>query len=147
VNELHQTELAMFGRRYSAGNDELKGTKILKKKVYQHANLSVSVKDDEIPLLAKSVLDDGAKAGIRELKGLALAKLRYVEAVFTLCEKYFCRVFASVVETTAPATISGGLRKDYAYLFERFFYFLEDYKYATTALEPRCDRARNHRLR
>jgi len=89
VNELHEAELAIFGRRYSAGNDEL--------------------------------------------KGLALAKLKYVETLFNLCKKYFCRVFASVVETSAPSTASGGLRKDYAYLFERFFYFLQDYN----APEPR----------
>lgn len=127
VKELHTTELALFGRRYSAGNDELKGTKILKKKVFQHAGLNVPVNDDDIPLLARSALDDGANAGVKELKGLAFAKLRYVEALFSLCEKYFCRIFASVVEIDAPSTASGGPRKDYAYLFERFFYFLEDY--------------------
>lgn len=37
-----------------------------------------------------------------------------------------CRTFASIVETDACPTATGGLRKDYAYLFERFFYFLED---------------------
>jgi hypothetical protein len=135
VNELHEIEVATFGRRYSAGNGELKGTKLLKTKVFQQARLNVAVAPHEIPSLAKAALDDGAKAGIRELKGLALAKLRYVEAVFTLCEKFMCRVFASVVETDAPSTTSGGLRKDYAYLFERFFYFLQDYN----SPEPRPD--------
>lgn len=127
IKELHQTERALFGRRYSEGNSELKGTKILKRKVFQHAGLNVQIQPEEIASLAKAALDDGANAGIRELKGLALAKLRYVEEVFNLCAKYFCRVFASVSETNAPATASGGLRKDYAYLFERFFYFLEDH--------------------
>ena len=37
-----------------------------------------------------------------------------------------CRAFASIVETDALPTETEGLRKDYAYLFERFFYFLED---------------------
>jgi Protein of unknown function (DUF3800) len=31
-----------------------------------------------------------------------------------------------IVETDAHPTTSGGLRKDYGYLFERFFYYLED---------------------
>ena len=31
-----------------------------------------------------------------------------------------------MVEINAPRTSSDGLRKDYAYLFQRFFYFLED---------------------
>ncbi len=48
--------------------------------------------------------------------------------VFDICAKFKCKVFASVVETDAPNTTSDGLRKDYGYLFERFFYFLEDGK-------------------
>ena len=46
--------------------------------------------------------------------------------VFSICESYECRIFASIVDPKAPPTSSGGLRKDYGYLFERFFYFLED---------------------
>ena len=60
------------------------------------------------------------------LKALALAKLDYVASVFDICERLDCRAFASIVETNAYPTKGDGLRKDYAYLFERFFYFLED---------------------
>ena len=60
------------------------------------------------------------------LKALALAKLSYVASVFEICAQIGCRAFASIVETDAHPTAGGGLRKDYAYLFERFFYFLED---------------------
>jgi hypothetical protein len=35
---------------------------------------------------------------------------------------------AIIVETDAKPTLSDGLRKDYGYLFKRFFYFLEDGK-------------------
>jgi Protein of unknown function (DUF3800) len=38
-----------------------------------------------------------------------------------------CKLFASMVDIDAPKTSAYGLRKDYGYLFERFFYFLEDY--------------------
>jgi len=127
INAIHHAEISRFGRRYSDGNDELKGTKILKTKVFQHARLNVHVAEADIPVLAKSALDDGAHAGIRELKGLALAKLGYVRDLFDICDQFHCKMFASVVETTSPPTTSGGLRKDYAYLFERFFYFLEDH--------------------
>ena len=126
INALHAAELRHFGRRYSEGRDELKGTKILKTKVFQHARLSVSVRDDDIPALAKFALDDGEAAKVHHLKALALAKLRYVTDVFDLCARFQCRAFASIVETDARPTTSGGLRKDYAYLFERFFYFLQD---------------------
>lgn len=60
------------------------------------------------------------------LRALALAKIDYVASVFDICNKFECRAFASIVETDALPTEAGGLRKDYAYLFERFFYFLED---------------------
>lgn len=128
INELHAAEILRFGRRYSEGSAELKGKKILKAKVFHHANLNTSVSESEIPVLAKAALDDGAAASVREWKALALAKLAYVKDVFDLCAKYRCRIFASVVDIDAHPTASDGLRKDYGYLFERFFYFLEDGK-------------------
>ena len=126
IAALHTAERQHFGRRYSAGNGELKGTKILKNKVFQHARMGVTVNDDDIPGLAKAALDDGPSARAHHLKGLALAKLRYVADLFDLCARFQCRAFASIVETDVQATASDGLRKDYAYLFERFFYFLRD---------------------
>jgi hypothetical protein len=126
VNALHAAEIENFGRRYSAGPAELKGTKLLKTKVYQHANLNVPVSASEVVPFAKSALDDGPTAGIKELKALAIAKLAYVRSVFDICARFRCKAFASIVETDALPTAGGGLRKDYGYLFERFFYFLED---------------------
>lgn len=57
---------------------------------------------------------------------MALSKLAYVKEALEICQRFGCRAFASIVETDAEPTGTGGLRKDYAYLFERFFYFLED---------------------
>ena len=124
IKELHAAELRRFGRRYSEGVAELKGKKILKAKVFHHASLNTPISEQEIPVFAKSALDDGANAGVREWKALALAKLGYVTDVFSLCSRFRCKVFASVVEIDAPGTASDGLRKDYGYLFERFFLFL-----------------------
>ena len=62
----------------------------------------------------------------RYARPFAIAKLKYVATVFEICAEFGCRAFASIVETDACPTATGGLRKDYAYLFERFFYFLED---------------------
>src|SRR6185437_9507224 len=124
IKELHAAELRRFGRRYSAGTDELKGKKILKTKVFHHFVLNTPVSAEEMPILAKKALDDGANSSVREWKALAMVKLAYVNDVFSLCERFKCKVFASVVELNAPGTMSGGLRKDYGYLFERFFYFL-----------------------
>lgn len=126
INALHEAEERIFGRRYSSGNAELKGTKLLKKKVFTHSKLNVSIADEEVSLLAKEALDDGANASIRHLKALALAKLKYVSEVFDICARYRCTAFASIIEPSAHETNSTGLRKDYAYLFERFFYFLNE---------------------
>jgi hypothetical protein len=82
---------------------------------------------NEVPALAKLILDDGSRQGSdRNIKALSLAKIAYVTDVFSICESYDCRIFASIVAPDAPQTTGGGLRKDYGYLFERFFYFLED---------------------
>ena len=81
----------------------------------------------EIAILAAEALNDGARNGsVRHLKALALAKIAYVAEVFSICTRHGCRIFASMVDTDAPQTGLDGLRKDYAYLFQRFFYFLED---------------------
>lgn len=127
IRELHNAEIAHFGRRYSAGVRELKAKKILKSKVFNHASLNCEVLPNQVPALAKEVLDDGeANATVRHFKALALAKIAYVTEVLTVCSNYGCKLFASIVEIDAPTGAADGLRKDYGYLFERFFYFLED---------------------
>jgi hypothetical protein len=127
VQALHDAEVAHFGRRYSNGTRELKGKKILKRKVFARAKADDEILPHEVPMLAKASLDDGAaNDSRRHLKALCLAKIAYVADVFSICQRYGCKVFATVVDPDAPTTIGDGLRKDYGYLFERFFYFLED---------------------
>ncbi len=126
ITQLQEAEFRCFGRRYSAGPRELKGKSVLKRKVFRHRTLEADVDAAELPGLAREALNEGARADRRMLKALALAKLEYVTSVFDLCNRFKCFAFASIVETDAPPTAAGGLRKDYAYLFERFFYFLED---------------------
>ncbi len=108
------------------GPRELKGSALLKRKVFRHQDFGVDVDRADISALAHAALDDGAHADRRMLKALAQAKVSYVGSVFDICREFRCRAFASIVETDAPPTEAGGLRKDYAYLFQRFFYFLQD---------------------
>ncbi len=127
VQALHELELALFGRRYSDGIREIKGKKILKVKTFHHSQLSGQVLPHEQPQLCKEVLDDGVQnCSVRHLKALALSKISYVSELLSVCISHGCKIFASIVETDAHPTSLDGLRKDYAYLFERFFYFLED---------------------
>ncbi|QUS39252.1 DUF3800 domain-containing protein [Tardiphaga alba] len=127
VKELHDAETTNFGRRYSDGERELKGKAILKRKTFAKARTLPEILPNEVSALAKAVLDNGAQHGSeRNIKALSLAKISYVTDVFAICENYDCKIFASLVHPAAPQTTGGGLRKDYGYLFERFFYFLED---------------------
>jgi predicted DCC family thiol-disulfide oxidoreductase YuxK len=126
IMDLHDAEEQRFGRRYSAGSRELKGRKILKKKVFRHTELNCQILPNEVADLAREALNDGASANVRHFKALAIAKLAYADDVFRICARYGCKLFASVVNADAPDTSLDGLRKDYAYLFQRFFYFLRD---------------------
>lgn len=63
------------------------------------------------------------------MAALAQAKLAYVNELFEICARFRCRFFASIIvnaEMMPFDQASKFLRKDYAFLFERFYYFLED---------------------
>ncbi len=127
INAIHEAEWKWFGRRYSEGERELKGKKLLKSKVFHHAALNAEVSETDIAILAKEALDNGVRASVQHFKALALAKINFVREVLEICTRFRCRAFASVVEKDAPPTEQiDGLRKDYAYLFERFYYYLDD---------------------
>lgn len=116
-----------FGRRYSDGPAELKGKKILKTKVFRHARMRAEFDIGERRDLARRCLDHGDEATPDQLAALGQAKIDFVRRILILCAQHRCRAFASIVPRGAPRPPVGAhLRKDYAYLFERFFYFIED---------------------
>ena len=127
VRALQDAEVRQFGRRYTDGHErELKASKILKRKTFRLARQMESIAPDLRREAAKRALDNGAAASRLELTALSQAKLAYVEEVFELCARFRCRFFASVVAQNALRPDPSMLRKDYTYLFERFYYFLED---------------------
>ncbi len=75
---------------------------------------------------AMSLGKDSNDATRLELTALAQAKIAFVSRVLDLCIGHSVLAFASIVPRNAPRPAGGFLRKDYAYLFERFFYFLDD---------------------
>jgi Protein of unknown function (DUF3800) len=124
---VQEAEVRNFGVRYTAGDRELKGKKLLKKKVFRHARQMAPTDPGQRQALAKNCLLNPGAAGARELTALAQAKLDYVSEVFDICARFRCRAFASIVLKDAPKNVDAAyLRKDYAYLFQRFYYFLED---------------------
>jgi hypothetical protein len=126
VLALQEAEIRIFGRRYTGGEQELKAKKILKTKTFRLAQLPLNVSEKEQSELAKKALDAGDTAGQRELVALSRAKLKYTQEALDICSRFRCKAFASIVHKNSPAPNPNLLRKDYAYLFERFFYFLED---------------------
>lgn len=77
--------------------------------------------------MAKSALDDGPNISKESLTALAEAKLDYVSQLFEIIKRFRTKVFTSIINN--PKILPEEehmLRKDYVYLFERFFYFLED---------------------
>jgi len=127
VKDLRLAELTFFGGiQYSSGERELKTKKLLKRKVFRQAAALPAFPPDERAVLARDCLEQGDRAGARQLSALAQAKIAYVTELMDICTRFRCKAFASVVSKTSPPARPDHLRKDYAYLFERFFYYLED---------------------
>lgn len=131
VTQAQAAEEEFFGQRVTAGLLELKGKKMLKRKVFRHARQMPAFATAERRDLAQRCLVKGREipAGNPtrdELTALAQAKVAFVERLLELCARYRMFAFASIVDRDAPRPQGDFLRKDYAYLFERYFYFLED---------------------
>jgi hypothetical protein len=126
VKEIGSAELKHFGMPYSAGQRELKANKLLNRKVFRLAAQLAPIPPGERTGLARECLADGSQAGLRQLTALAQAKIAYVAELLDICSRFRCKAFASVVSKASPVPAPDHLRKDYAYLLERFFYYRED---------------------
>lgn len=126
VQALQDAEKKNFGTNYRTHERELKARKLLTRKVYRLANQLPQMVLVEQSQYAKRCLESGETAGKREMTALAQAKINYVREALQICQRYHCKAFACIVPQSSPRPQKGLLRKDYAYLFERFFYFLED---------------------
>lgn len=125
IKKLHKAELEAFGCRYSTPSRELKANHLLKRKVYRHAALFPAITPDQRSKLARRCLEAGSTASRKHCAALGQAKIAYVEKVLGIAWEFRCRVFASIVPKEAIRPTDDYLRKDYAFLFERFFKFLE----------------------
>jgi hypothetical protein len=118
----------------TSGTLELKGKKLLKAKTFRQARQQAGLDPEERAALARACLEKGDRTKgtqeslvtRRELTALAQAKIAFVERVLELCGQCGVKAFASIVPRDAPRPEGEYLRKDYSYLFERFYYFLEE---------------------
>ncbi len=114
---------------------EMKAKKLLKRKRFKSANRPIIINEKELVPLANSALQKGMHAsesgnsasGVTEKELVAYSRcvLHFINDVLDIAAQHNVQIFASVVDINAPRPIKGKLRKDYVYLFERYFYFLE----------------------
>jgi Protein of unknown function (DUF3800) len=102
---------------------EVKGSKLLKTRVFKHSQLRGAMPAEERAAAIECLLGKNAKgepAGRDELAALAQAKLEFVDRVLDLAAEFRMTVFASMVPRDAPQQRNRSfLRKDFSYLFQR----------------------------
>lgn len=135
IAAVQDSEVEFFGFRRTDGDLEIKGNKLLKRKTFDFARQADWIPPGRRTELVASLLEKGRRARREgwkysgetreELTALGQAKIAFVQNLLELCARYQVSVFGSVVDRDAPRPESNFLRKDYAYLFERFFEFLD----------------------
>ena len=125
-----------------------KPKKLLTTKAFRQAASLPPFPEDERRVLAKRCLESGATAGPPEQAAIAQAKLAYTREAMEICSRFRCKAFASIVSRHSQAAGRDHLRKDYAYLFERFYYFLEDKDTALSGIIvfDELDKSQSHLL-
>ena len=126
IQSIHRSEIIHFGGRYRDFGEELKGKHLLNRKVFRLAEQLPLISPTERTQLAAQALTDGANPTRHRLTALAQAKLAFVADVLRICADFECRAFASITARGAPRSSADVLRKDYSYLFERYFNYLRD---------------------
>lgn len=125
IQRLSDLQDEIFGiRLFAVYQNEAKAQKLLKTKVFKHAAQMDPIEPARRRELAREILEDGTNVSRERLTALAQAKIAYCEAALATCLEFDVEAFASIVPKSAPRPRGTLLRKDYAYLFERFFYFL-----------------------
>lgn len=125
IQALKQSQEAHFGiRLFDAYGAEAKGQKLLRKKTFKLAAQKPALPEADRTALAHAALTNGAAVHGDQLTALGQAKLAYVADALRLCRKHKTVAFASIIPNDIVRPDYDFLRKDYAFLFERFFHFL-----------------------
>lgn len=126
IQAIQSLEIEHFGQRYADKDRELKAKKLLKRKTFRHASQLDAIDAEARLGLAQGCLADGASASREEITALAQAKIAFSLAVLRATREAGGVVLAAMIPKAAPRAEGNFLRKDYAFIFERYFYLLED---------------------
>ena len=126
IRDLSDAQQHIFGMRlFEAYDREAKAQKLLDRKTFKHAAQLDAIEHGERTRLARELLVDGTAVSRERLTALGQAKVEYCRFSLDLARRHRAKVFATMVPREAPRPDRGdALRKDYAFLFERFYYFL-----------------------
>lgn len=135
IQAIRNAELEFFGVHMAEVGLELKGRKLLKRKVVRFAGEGPPIEQDERRHLVKNFLEKGWRRSqgeavedvkSKELIAYGQAALAFVRRVLELSGRYGSKTFAGIVSVEARRnTDNSFLRKDYSYLLERFYRYLE----------------------
>lgn len=127
IQVLRTSQEDHFGLRlFDAYGAEAKGQKLLNRKTFRLAGQKAPIEAVARRKLANKALTAGNQVEGDQLTALGQAKLAYVSHALRLCKSYGAVAFASIIpnEVERPENAFDFIRKDYAFLFERFFHFL-----------------------
>lgn len=129
IIEINELEERVFGIRYNSvpNKREIKARKFLDTRTFKQAVKMPPFEPSERTIFTKLCLEKPESVNFKEIAALAQSKLFYVEELLKICLRFRCKVFGSIVKNNYKNVDTKNLlRKDYVYLFERFYYFLED---------------------
>lgn len=126
VCDIRDAEEATFGRPLTDRPHELKARALLKRKTFRMAAQLPPMPRRDRARLSAELLADPTRPTRERLTAHAQAKIAFCGRVLELCGTHGVRFFASIVTRAAPRPRGSGLRKDYGYLFERFYNWVEE---------------------
>ncbi len=136
IQAIRVAEFQFFGVHLAGVGVEFKGKKLLKNKTFRHAGQGPAIEPNRRRDLAREFLmkgwreTQGGSPEVRdrdEFTAYGQAACAFVIRILEICATHRAKTFAALVNTKAPrAADPNMLRRDYAFLFQRFFHYLED---------------------
>lgn len=133
IQAMNDAEKHFFGTELHEFKTEIKGSKLLNKKMYKAANLSPPLDDEKRQHCCRRFLTSGLekknKAKIDRI-AYGQASIGMAKRIMKILEDHYAKLFASAIPrgVRKPDTYEAQafLRKDHVFLLERFYYFLEE---------------------
>ncbi|MBK8977869.1 MAG: DUF3800 domain-containing protein [Planctomycetes bacterium] len=153
VQALQRLELAAFGTELHLFRTELKGSRLLGRDRFKWAAQGAQMSDEERRRQCRSFLTKGAekKTPTRdEFTAYGQACLDMAEGMFGLLGAHRATVFAAAIPRGIAKPdgfqAQAYLRKDHVFLFERYFYFLEQERQHGLLVLDEVDKAEDRRF-